>query len=124
MCVECPCGNLIKDSGNPSTSFADFLPSVLSDDYCDVIESAIGTHESAVASQYVIVGTTDLFRRMCQCPSCGRLFVEDENFGCHEFVPASASVPKALFMRSRPRSWGLKELKELGSDLRSWGQIL
>jgi hypothetical protein len=104
MRVECPCGSLVKHTGNPSTSFADFLPSVLSDAYCEVIESAILTREREVAAQYVIDGTTDLFRRMCQCPSCGRIFIEDENFGCHEFVPAGDSVSRALFTRSRPSS--------------------
>ena len=101
MRVECPCGTLLKHTGNPSVNFADFLPSEDGDSYCEAIEAAIQEHERDIASQYVIDDTTGFFRSMCQCPVCGRLFVEDEKFQVCEFVPADPSVPRNLLGGSR-----------------------
>jgi hypothetical protein len=102
MRVECPCGTLLKHTGNPSDQFADFLPNTLDDAYCEAVESAVAEHdERDVAVQYLIYNTTDLFRRMCQCPVCGRVFIHDENYQAHEFVPANESVPKNLLSGSR-----------------------
>src|SRR4051812_34248927 len=80
MRIECPCGTLLKHTGNPSDQFADFLPNTLTDAYCGAIESAVAEHDKGdVAAQYAIYNTSALFQRMCQCPVCGRVFINDEN---------------------------------------------
>ena len=105
MRVECPCGELIKDVGDPSASFADLLPSQCMDDYCSAIEKAVHQHseDPDVASQWVVHDTVPFFRQMCQCPRCGRVFIEDENHRTHEFVPAAANVPRDLLSRRDAR---------------------
>lgn len=108
MRIQCPCGMLLKHTGNPSASFADLLPNQDTDAYCEAIERAIQKHERANAGQYVVDDTAGLFRRMCQCPTCGRLFVEDEEFQPHEFVPADPLVRKDL-LAGRRRTSGSSE---------------
>jgi hypothetical protein len=101
MLVQCPCGVIIKHHGNPSAQFADILPNQDEDAYCGAIEEAIKIHEREVAWQYAIDNTAGLFRRMCQCQSCGRLFVENERFQVYEFIPANESIPKDLLAGRR-----------------------
>lgn len=102
MRVECPCGTLLNSTGDPSDQFADFLPNTRGDANCEAIESAVAEHgKNDIAAQYVIYHTSALFRRMCQCPVCGRVFIDDENYKAYEFVPASDSVPRDLLSGSR-----------------------
>lgn len=103
MRVQCPCGTLLKHTGNPSSNFADLLPSQDTDSYCDAIETAIQKHEKDVAAEYVIYDTTGFFRRMCQCPTCGRVFIEDERFQVFEFIPVDPEVRKDLLGGGRTK---------------------
>ncbi|MEZ5944852.1 MAG: hypothetical protein R3C18_26000 [Planctomycetaceae bacterium] len=101
MKVQCPCGELLKHLGDPSSRFADYLPSQLTDAYCELTAKAVKAHvgDADVATQYAIDATTGLFRRMCQCPKCGRLFVEDSEYRVFEFLPANTDNPNNLFER-------------------------
>jgi putative lipoic acid-binding regulatory protein len=99
MQVQCPCGFFLKHTGDPHPNFADALPDVLSDTFFDAVDTAITRHDASVATQYVSIAVADLFRQVCQCPSCGRIFIEDNHYQTHEFVPASTTVPKDLFNR-------------------------
>jgi hypothetical protein len=83
--------------------FADLLPTENDEAYSEVIEHAIQQYEKDVAIQYAIHNTVPFFRRMCQCPSCGRIFIEDESYRAYEFLPADPEVPKDL-LSSRVRS--------------------
>ncbi len=105
MRIECPCGEFIKDAGNPSPQFADILPSQCVDDYCNTIENAVRQHNESpdVASQYAMHDTVPFFRQMCQCPQCGRIFIEDGNFHTYEFLPANTDAPTNLLARRDAR---------------------
>jgi hypothetical protein len=107
MRVQCPCGTLLKHTGDPNPNFADLLPDVRSEAYFDAVESALTSHEKGVAIQYVAIAVADFFRQICQCPICGRIFIQDEHYQAHEFVPARASVPKDLL--SRPGTMSVPE---------------
>ena len=110
MRIECPCGTLLTDSGALLPNFADYLPDVNNDAFLDAVENAIAGHEKENAAQWVVLATADFFRQMCQCPSCGRIFIEDERYKCHEFVPANASVRKDVL--SKPRNYAENECEK------------
>jgi hypothetical protein len=99
MRVKCPCGTLLKHTGDPNPDFADMTPNLWSEGYLDALESAIEGHEPSVAIQWVAIAGADFSRRMCQCPSCGRLFIQDEHYQPHEFLPANESVRKDWLSR-------------------------
>jgi len=96
MRVQCPCGNLLKDSGNPKPQFAEFIPSLEMDDFANMIEKAIGRNDSFSATMNEISKAFRFFRHMCQCEICGRLFIEDTNYECYSFEPTLPDCPKTL----------------------------
>lgn len=101
MRVECPCGELIKDRGNPSARFASILPSQADDDHAMALENAFRRHQKDVdaALQWAAHDTAHFFRRICQCAKCGRIFIEDADYRTHEFVPADLQVSTNLLAR-------------------------
>ena len=105
MRSKCPCGTELKFSGNRNPNSAALLPDVRTEEFFDaVVKSAMASHDASIAIQDVLFAASDFFRAMCQCPSCGRVFVEDDQFQDHEFVPASASAPKDLLSKAGPTS--------------------
>jgi len=68
------------------------------DEYCDEIERTVEEYPSdpGIASQYVLDRTTGLFRQMCQCPDCGRLFIEDKNYKIFMFGKTDPECPMDL----------------------------
>lgn len=102
MKLKCSCGQFLTDSAGSSPLHADTLPNCLIDLYCDTIESALVDNAEKspdVASQFVVDRTTMFFRRMCQCPECGRVHIEDSEYQIHSFAPETTNVENALFAR-------------------------
>ena len=102
MKIECACGHRMSDGTDGLSYEAHFVPDEDWERLWLEIDSAIensgpGAREKEAACMRL--RSLRIFRDIWQCPSCGRLYVEDQSHALRSFVAESEEVPKCLLSR-------------------------
>ncbi|WP_310425423.1 hypothetical protein [Chamaesiphon sp. VAR_48_metabat_135_sub] len=121
MKIFCECGYVIYDNSAAISYKARFTANQDSFDLCDKIEEQIKklvTNIEYAASNKIDVDVLvedtmtnvsdtiiDYSRTIYQCSGCGRLFVDDNQFHTHVFIPQDDSVPKNLMRSIKGDKW-------------------
>ncbi len=121
MKIFCECGWVIYDQTDCISYKASFIADQDSFDLCDKIEEQIkklaANIEYAASNKIdidVLIENTmidisdtiiDYSRPIYQCSGCGRLFIDDNQFHTHVFIPQDDSVPKNLMRSIKGDEW-------------------
>ncbi|WP_295617903.1 hypothetical protein [Chamaesiphon sp. GL140_3_metabinner_50] len=123
MKIDCECGYVIYDSSDCISYKASFIADLDSFDLCDKVEEQIKklvvnieyTASNKIDVDVLIEDTMidlseniiDYYGRrpIYQCSGCGRLFVDDNQFHTHVFIPQDDSVPKNLLRSIEGDEW-------------------
>jgi hypothetical protein len=121
MKIFCECGHIIHDNTDCINNKARFTADQDSFDLCDKIEEQIKklvtSIEYATSNKIdvdVLIEDTmtdvsdtiiDYGRTIYQCSGCGRLFIDDNQFHTHVFIPEDNSVPKDLMRSIKGDEW-------------------
>ena len=104
MHFYCGCGRRISDTTDLLPYKACFLSNEDEIAYCDTLEQIIKDESLSLEERaYLAVVTLQvryLSRCMYQCPDCGKLFIDDNDYKLHSFVPEEP-VDKHLLTAAR-----------------------
>ena len=104
MHFYCTCGRCIHDITDNIPYKAYLLSDEDEDRYCEAIEAVMRTEDLTMDERVnrivISLQTRYLSRCIYQCPDCGKLFVDDNDYKLHSFVPEEP-VDKQLLTAAR-----------------------
>lgn len=100
MKFECPCGHLISDGTDNLPNKAHFIADQDWDRFWDEIDAAVeksGPSARQKEAAVMRLRSLDLFRLAWQCPSCGRVHLDDASHTVQSFAPEPGDEPMGIF---------------------------
>jgi hypothetical protein len=105
MKIQCRCGNCIPDI----TDYLPFKAHIIGDknyfDFMELVDEAIESKETNREKLCMEVRGAVPTRSAWECNSCGRIYLDDENYQLVEFVPQNGK-PNRIFDRPRNKPTG------------------
>jgi hypothetical protein len=99
MKITCECGHLLSDNTDKLPYKAHFISDQDWDAFWDAIDEAIenpGRAANDREARCMQLRRLQLFRRAWQCPTCGRLFVDDQGYNLNVFLPNSTETSRTI----------------------------
>ena len=107
MKINCECGCRIIDSTDGHSTKGHLIPDKDWNRFWDAIDDAIvksGRTPKDKEKAAMDLRQMSLFRTMWQCPECGQLFIDDQNYELNIFNPTTDSTSKEILNRTEPSS--------------------
>lgn len=102
MKIQCACGYLISDGTDGLPHRAHFIADQDWEAFWDEVDAAVdrsGPSAREKEAACMRLRGLGLFRSAWQCPSCGRLWVDDASHTARPFAPEPGDVPARVFSR-------------------------